>query len=107
MFTGSVQEPIDQPGAALLHDPRYPRIEFKSHRPPAGAAHVPSTLQRRRYSLIRLFRCASLSRFLSSGVSLGRSILIVSLLSLPVNLNATSSSFSSTAVPVSAPTSNP
>ncbi len=22
MFTGSVQEPIDQPGATLLHDPR-------------------------------------------------------------------------------------
>ena len=41
------------------------------------------------YSLILLFRSASISRFSSSGVSFGRSIVSVSLLSLPVNLNGT------------------
>jgi hypothetical protein len=41
------------------------------------------------YSLALLFRSASMRRFSSSGVSCGRSILIVSLNSFPVNLNGT------------------
>ena len=41
------------------------------------------------YSLILLFRCASLSRFSSSSVSLGRSMVKVSLFSLAVSRNGT------------------
>jgi hypothetical protein len=41
------------------------------------------------YSLVLLLRCASISRFSSSGVSFGRSIVSVSFASLPVNRNGT------------------
>src|SRR4029434_3786749 len=41
------------------------------------------------YSLALLFRCASISRFSSSGVSFGRSIVSVSLSSVPVKRNGT------------------
>src|SRR4029453_13931102 len=42
-----------------------------------------------RYSLPLFFRCASISRFSSSGVSFGRSIVSVSLSSVPVKRNGT------------------
>ena len=43
----------------------------------------------RSYSLARLLRCACASRFSSSGVSFGRSILSVSFSSWPVKVNGT------------------
>ena len=57
--------------------------------PPTRRARQAVRIPDERYSLILLFRSASISRFSSSGVSFGRSIVSVSLLSLPVNLNGT------------------
>src|SRR5262245_13602113 len=51
--------------------------------------HVVSSWFRSCYSRTFLWRCASMSRFSSSGVSLGWSIVSVILLILPVNLNGT------------------
>jgi len=60
------------------------------HYPPPAGLLATSTIFQGHYSLALLFRwLCSMSIFSSAGVSFGRSILSVSLLSLPVNLNGT------------------